>query len=87
MIHIPPQYEALSPAKVAKLLKVSLPSVVQQRHRDAGLCRYCNEPAMEQLTVCVTHRQERNRAARQRHGSKPWEAGRPGRPPKTMGDK
>lgn len=82
MVIIPPQYETLSPAKVAKLLGVSRDSVTQQRRRDAGLCRYCEEPATDGMTVCQRHRTQRVNAARQRLGVHPWKAGGRGRPPK-----
>ncbi len=84
MIEIPPQYADLSPATVAKLLKVSTTAVIQQRRRDAGLCRYCDALALPSLTVCAAHRIQRNSTTRQRTGSQPWKAGGRGRPPKQM---
>jgi len=86
MIEIPPQYEALSPAKVAKLLKVSISAITQARRRTAGLCRYCDSPALDGLTVCAAHRTQRNSTTRQRMGSNPWKAGGRGRPPKKAGE-
>lgn len=82
MIEIPTQYESLSPADIAKLLKVSITAVTQQKRRNAGLCRYCDEAALDGLTVCSVHRTQRNSTTRQRKGSAPWKAGGRGRPPK-----
>ena len=86
MIEIPPQYEALSPAAVAKLLQVSISAITQARRRTAGLCRYCDQPALDGLTVCAAHRTQRNSTTRQRTGSAPWKAGGRGRPPKKAGE-
>lgn len=79
---IPIQYAHLSPAAVAKLLKVSISAITQARRRTAGLCRYCDEAALDGLTVCAAHRTQRNSTTRQRMGSNPWKAGGRGRPPK-----
>jgi hypothetical protein len=83
---IPPEYADLSPAKVAKLLKVSITSVTQQRRRDAGLCRYCDQPALDGMTVCAGHRTQRNSTTRQRSRSAEWKPGGRGRPPKKAGE-
>lgn len=81
MLNIPPQYAALSTAEVAKLLKVSISAITQARRRTARLCRYCDSPALDGLTVCAAHRTQRNSTTRQRKGSQPWKAGGRGRPP------
>lgn len=86
MIEIPPQYDALSPATVAKLLKVSITAVTQQRRRDAGLCRYCDSHALPEMTVCAVHRTQRLASTRQRTGSNPWKPRGRGRPPKKAGE-
>ena len=82
MIEIPSQYADLSPAEVAKRLKVSISAITQARRRSVGLCRYCDEAALYQLTVCAAHRTQRNSTTRQRTGSAPWKPGGRGRPPK-----
>ena len=83
-MNIPPQYESLSPAEVAKLLKVTISAVTQYRRRLAGLCRYCDSPALAGLTLCAVHRTQRNSTSRQRAGAQPWKPGGRGRPPKIQ---
>lgn len=80
-MQIPSQYESLSPTEVAKLLGITRPAVYQLRRRQAGLCRYCDEPALPELSVCKAHRTQRNTTRRQRTGSSPWKPGGRGRPP------
>ena len=82
---IPPHYDSLSPAEVAKLLKVTISAVTQYRRRQAGLCRYCDSPALAGLTLCAVHRTQRTEATRSRTGSAPWKPGGRGRPPKKAG--
>ena len=80
-MHIPPEYEALSPAEVAKLMGVTLEAVRQTRRRAMGYCRYCDTPALEGLTLCAAHRTQRAQVDRTRKGSMPWHSGGRGRPP------
>jgi hypothetical protein len=78
---IPPLYEYLSPAAVAKALDVTISAVTQHRRRLAGLCRYCDEPALDGLTLCSAHRTQRTITGRARAGTQPWKPGGRGRPP------
>lgn len=80
-MHIPREYEALSPADIAKLLGVSVEGVKQALRRSKGLCRYCEALALPKLKVCAVHRTQKNAANRKRTGASSWKPGHRGRPP------
>ena len=81
---IPAKYDTLSPAEIAKAMGVCVESVLQERRRRAGKCRYCMTPALAGLTLCDYHRTQRASADRTRKGVKPWQPGGRGRPPKKV---
>lgn len=75
------RHNPLSPAAIAKLLGVSREGVTQAQRRAAGKCRYCDTPALPELTLCAFHRTQKTNAARKRLGASPWKPGGRGRPP------
>jgi hypothetical protein len=57
-------------------------STYRSRLRKKGLCLRCRAKTKNGKCLCDACTIERREYSRVKHGSKPWQKGRPGRPPK-----
>lgn len=64
-------------------MTVSKQVAYQQRKLKDGLCSICGQYPLVTAIRCKQCAEKDREAARARTGSKPWQEGRPGRPPKV----
>ncbi len=80
-ITIPDELKGKTPAELALALGVSRQYAYNLIRKEAGMCIRCGKTPVALGTRCLKCAKAVRKQEQKRTGSKPWKAGKPGRPP------